>query len=362
MKLVKEEREIRKIIEDLQDGSISTEHVLQRKSGQFTVEQKSLLIDSILRGYPIPPIYVFKENGKEYVLDGKQRLTTILEFNDKDFKLVGDFKAITQTAEDGTVETFESEQIKGKLFNELDGLVKYFRSAKLDFHIFSDCTDEEVNDIFYRLNNGVTLNTSQKIKCFTDTETKEAIRKILSMPLFSDVVSFTSKQRNASEDEITVLQILMLNKYEASAKTKKNEEAQETADGKKKKERHVLDFRKDSIIDFAKKNPYKKENFDAIEKAVDELGDFFKNMNAGEDESETVKMKNFKKVSVSTAIAAYMAVKDKDKEKYKMALHKLFDNYDNYPEYKELVKGGTATGTNVKARYDFFKSLVNNAK
>ena len=352
MKLVKEERTIRDILEGLQDGSINTEHILQRKAGQFSVEQKSLLIDSIFRGYPIPPIYIFKENdGKEYVLDGKQRLTTIHEYmEDKTFALDGDFAPVTCVFEDGTTETYESDKIKDKFYSDLpNGMKKFMRSAKLDFHIFSDCTDEQIDEIFYRLNNGVTLNTPQRIKCFTDKETKETIQKILDMYLFKEVINFTVKQKLSSEDEITVLQILMLNK------------------GK-------YDFRRDGIMTFTKNYVYDEADFTPIEKAVEELGDFFKviettdekdskkNASKAKKNASKAKKSAFKKIAVATAIAAYMSVKDKDKEAYKVALNKFFDTYKENAEFAELVKGGTATSTNVEKRYDYFKNLVKKMK
>ena len=359
MKLVKEERTIRDILEGMQDGSINTEHILQRKAGQFSVQQKSLLIDSIFRGYPIPPIYIFKENdGKEYVLDGKQRLTTIYEYMEaKTFALDGDFAPVTCILEDETAETYDISKIDDKVYNNLpNGMKKFIRSAKLDFHIFTDCTDEQIDEIFYRLNNGVTLNTPQKVKCFTDKETKEAIQKILNMYLFKEVINFTSKQILSSEDEITVLQILMLNKGE-------------------------YDFRRDGITDFVKNYTYNEADFTPIEKAVEELGDFFKviettdekdskkkaskakkNASKAKKNASKAKKSAFKKIAVATAIAAYMSVKDKDKEAYKVALNKFFDTYKDNPEFGELVKGGTATSTNVQARYAYFKDIVKKMK
>jgi len=44
-------------------------------------EQKTKLVESILLGIPIPPIFVAQRtNGKWDVIDGQQRLSTILQF------------------------------------------------------------------------------------------------------------------------------------------------------------------------------------------------------------------------------------------------------------------------------------------
>jgi len=48
---------------------------------RWTISQKSKLIESLLLGIPIPSIFVFeKEDGKWELVDGLQRLSTVLEF------------------------------------------------------------------------------------------------------------------------------------------------------------------------------------------------------------------------------------------------------------------------------------------
>jgi hypothetical protein len=48
---------------------------------RWDIGQKSKLIESILLGIPLPPIFVFEtEDGRWELIDGLQRLSTILEF------------------------------------------------------------------------------------------------------------------------------------------------------------------------------------------------------------------------------------------------------------------------------------------
>jgi uncharacterized protein with ParB-like and HNH nuclease domain len=48
---------------------------------RWNASQKSKLFESLLLGIPLPPIFVFeKEDGKWELIDGLQRLSTILEF------------------------------------------------------------------------------------------------------------------------------------------------------------------------------------------------------------------------------------------------------------------------------------------
>ena len=50
--------------------------------------QKSELIESILMGIPIPLMYLFEDkNGKKQVVDGRQRISAILDFLEGKFKL-----------------------------------------------------------------------------------------------------------------------------------------------------------------------------------------------------------------------------------------------------------------------------------
>src|SRR5271167_2728238 len=48
---------------------------------RWNISQKSRLIESLLLGIPLPSIFVFeKEDGKWELIDGLQRMSTILEF------------------------------------------------------------------------------------------------------------------------------------------------------------------------------------------------------------------------------------------------------------------------------------------
>ena len=50
----------------------------------------SELVESILMGIPIPVIYLFEDrNRNKQIVDGKQRITTIIDFQDDKFTLNG---------------------------------------------------------------------------------------------------------------------------------------------------------------------------------------------------------------------------------------------------------------------------------
>lgn len=60
----------------------------QRRS-VWSPRQKSKLIESFLASYPVPPVILYKEKGKEQylIIDGYQRISTIYEFINDKFRL-----------------------------------------------------------------------------------------------------------------------------------------------------------------------------------------------------------------------------------------------------------------------------------
>lgn len=133
----------------------------QRKS-VWDSERKSFLIDSILKNFPIPPIFLRKhvdvKTGKTRydVVDGKQRLTSIIEFIEGKIALPDYF------GED----KLAPEELNGLKFNELDTYPEY-KSRFWKYEIPIEYLDFENNsiakntieNIFDRLNrNGMPLN------------------------------------------------------------------------------------------------------------------------------------------------------------------------------------------------------------
>lgn len=77
--------DIEDLIERMNNGNLTFDYIIQRADGQWDKSQKSLLIDSVLRGgYLVPQLYIVKEDKEDFspmsVLDGKQRLTTLRDF------------------------------------------------------------------------------------------------------------------------------------------------------------------------------------------------------------------------------------------------------------------------------------------
>ena len=86
------------------------------KEGRFrTDKKKKKLIDTILRGWQIPPIHVVENNKYvDEVLDGQQRLATIRDFMDDIFTIDGNIKPLDN----------EIIGLNKKKFSQLDDAIK----------------------------------------------------------------------------------------------------------------------------------------------------------------------------------------------------------------------------------------------
>jgi hypothetical protein len=116
---------------------------------------KSFLIDSIIRGMPLPQFFIReivlpreKRTVRE-VVDGQQRLTTILEF------IAGDFYVLPM----------HNEEFARLKYEDLpEGTQKEFLSFPLSVNILEGTEDQDVLEIFSRLNSySVPLNEQEKL-------------------------------------------------------------------------------------------------------------------------------------------------------------------------------------------------------
>lgn len=120
----------------------------------WSTAQKQLLVDTILREYDVPKMYWRKLGttpDKYDVVDGQQRLRAIWGFVDGDFKLPKDAEAV-----DGQVTA-------GCTYDTLpDDLRVRFDTYALDVVILEDTDEDEVREMFLRLQNGTSLKAQEK--------------------------------------------------------------------------------------------------------------------------------------------------------------------------------------------------------
>jgi uncharacterized protein with ParB-like and HNH nuclease domain len=125
----------------------------------------SRLIESALLGIPIPMIYLSEEiDGKEYVIDGQQRLTAFFSFIDGHYP-----KDNAEDAKDFKLDHLKSfPQLNGKFFRDLPKeLQKKINSYKIITITFKKESDPNLKfEMFERLNTGsVQLNDQELRNC-----------------------------------------------------------------------------------------------------------------------------------------------------------------------------------------------------
>lgn len=133
-----------------QDGELELQPAFQRNP-VWQEKQKAYLIDTILRGYPIPEIYLQREvdpggSEKYVVVDGQQRIRACIEF-------------IAGTVALGE----DSGSLSGDFFDDLspENKQKIFEYRFL-IRDLPPLSDGEIREIFGRLNrNNVALNPQE---------------------------------------------------------------------------------------------------------------------------------------------------------------------------------------------------------
>lgn len=308
---------------------LSFDHPIQRKSEMWINAQKSLLIHSMLANYPVPNVYVLREDSEQtdekgkplfnyYVLDGKQRLTSTLSY------VWGEFP-LDETTPDITVDD-TVYQIAGKFFCDLEEPVQFeIKRYKFEIIAFEECSDREVEEIFFRLNNSTSLTKSQIAKAKSGVSRAGMINKLLAEKFFAVSCNFTGAQLKASDDQRCLLQGMMLldTNYVAGFELK--------------------DFSDDSILAYAEdiRQNYSDRQVNMIESAVEYLSDAF-----------PVKNKQIRKISVP--ILLYLADVAQDAEikpKYFREWWDYFSSEDPlFEDYKLFCSTGSTKQSKTNGR------------
>lgn len=126
----------------------------QRPDDAWSKEDQQCLIDTILKGEPLPVFFLNYVSGKEayYIVDGQQRLTCIKNFYENKIKLN---------------KKFSGSKLAGQTFNDQNPLgdsdKSNFLEYDLNFHIMEDYDDERVRLIFSRLQRGKPLSLGERL-------------------------------------------------------------------------------------------------------------------------------------------------------------------------------------------------------
>ena len=160
-------------------------------------KKASRLIESAILDIPIPSIYLAEENdGREYVIDGQQRLMSFFSFIDgrfpsgKEFRLTG-LKVL--------------QELNGKIFKELEQQLQdkilYYKSRVITFPSESD--EQLKFEVFERLNTGsVSLNNQELRNCIYHGPYIDLLRELSKEEDFRYLLGLSDQEKRMGDIEL----------------------------------------------------------------------------------------------------------------------------------------------------------------
>lgn len=171
MKCSISELEIESLYRRIKEKDIDLQPDFQRGE-VWTDKKKKKLIDTILRGWQIPPIHVVENNKYvDEVLDGQQRLATIRDFMDDIFTIDGNIKPLDN----------EIIGLNKKKFSQLDDAIKRkIRKYSIRVVRITEHKPEEAAELFFRLNQPSLLTSAEQRNAFFGTA-REEIKSLVNV-------------------------------------------------------------------------------------------------------------------------------------------------------------------------------------
>lgn len=178
------------ILNQIEQGNIDLNPGFQRRNA-WTDDKRSKLIESIMIGYPIPEIVLAENKNRRnsfIVIDGKQRLLTIVGFKNPDIYQYWTRK----TPKTQRLKSSYNNKTYADISSDAD-LLRIFENSALRCTVISNYpSDESLYDIFYRLNSGSTPLSSQELRqalnkgrfsefLISVTDEDNVIRKVLKL-------------------------------------------------------------------------------------------------------------------------------------------------------------------------------------
>lgn len=142
-------RKYKETEENVDEGDIYIPNY--QRSLQWNSDQKSYFIESLLLRIPIPPIFFYEVGGRLEVVDGSQRIRTLVEFRNDKFKL-------------NNLEKLDS--LNGLKFGKLPTVTKKrFLNSPIRSFVLEEGTDESSRvELFRRINTSSKQLTEAEIR------------------------------------------------------------------------------------------------------------------------------------------------------------------------------------------------------
>lgn len=184
---------IKTLVKEIEKENVTFDNAVQRTL-VWKKEQKALLIDSILRGYPIPQMYANRdtETGIFDMLDGKQRSNAIASFIQDEFELT---ENIDPVENENGVEIPLAERKFSDLPEDLqDRIFDY----TVDIIVYDNLTDDEIAELFMRINNGKPLSAIELTR--VKAKSLKIIQNIGTHEIFNHALTAKALAKYGQED------------------------------------------------------------------------------------------------------------------------------------------------------------------
>ena len=203
----------RQLAKMVSNGTITFDNAVQR-GYVWDVKRKSLLIHSMIAGYPIPSFYA-AQNGDNYdMLDGQQRSKAITDFLEGRFELT-DVPEVEVVNEDGSKDMVDINTLK---FDEMEETLRdEIIGYSLTVYYFDGITDDEISELFFRLNNGKPLSAIELTR--VKAKSMEDIKELGQHEIFKDALTEKAMARYTNED-IVIKSYAVLHEKEPCLETK----------------------------------------------------------------------------------------------------------------------------------------------
>ncbi|MGS4881859.1 DUF262 domain-containing protein [Photobacterium damselae] len=146
--------DLQTIFARIQDNSLDLQPDFQRAE-VWNPAKKKVLIDTILRGWQVPPVHVIldEENYVQEVLDGQQRLSAIRDFMNDKIKVNGNIEPLDDSL----------QELDGLFYSALPDKVKN-RFNRYSIRVFEivEYNQGEPGELFNRLNESLKLTSAEK--------------------------------------------------------------------------------------------------------------------------------------------------------------------------------------------------------
>ena len=196
---------VKQMYDMILDGMIDIAPEYQRHF-KWDVNRQSSLIESLLLGIPIPSLFMASNPDSSWeVIDGVQRLTTILNFIGEETLLS---KVNIKHAHLKLNGLEKLDAMNGVEFKDLPKSIQFMLQTRpLRVTVLNDRSDFDVRyDLFERLNTGgITLHEQEIRNCLYIGEFNDFIKELSIDKAFRSMVKMTeTAERNGSYEELVL--------------------------------------------------------------------------------------------------------------------------------------------------------------